>query len=127
MAILVAAFALMILGLSIWGFVTPPALFALVRSVTGGPLMFIAVGVRVALAVLFWLAAPLARHPIVFKIFAVLALAAAAGLLLMGKDRIITMIEWWARKSTAFQRTWLLFAIAFCAYLMWAIWPALSS
>lgn len=122
----VAAFGALILGLSIWGAVQPAALFRMIKGMTDGPFMIIAVGTRVVLAIVLWFAAPESRHPIVFQVLAVLALLAAFGLLIMGKTRAVKLLDWFAEKSDAFKRLWLLLGIGFGGYLLWAVWPALT-
>ncbi len=125
MVYLVALFGLMMIGLSTFGMVKPLALFNLVRRAADGPFMLIAVGVRVVMAVMLWLAAPLSRHPGVFRIIATIALIAAVAILLVGKPRIMRMIEWWARRPVNFQRAWITLGLVFGAYLVWAVWPAI--
>lgn len=127
MAILIAAFALMITGLSVWGVASPAGIVALVRSATGAGFMYIAVGTRVALALLLWFAAESARHPMVFKVLAVIAIIAAITIVLIGKARILKVFDWWAERSANAQRAWLLLGVGFGAYLLWAVWPVLAA
>lgn len=127
MTIAIAAFALMIMGLSTWGVVNPAGLVALVRSATGAGFMYIAVGTRVALALLLWFAAESARHPMVFKVLAVVAIIAAVAILLVGKPRILKTFDWWAERSAIIQRSWVILGVGFGAYLLWAVWPVLSA
>lgn len=125
MAVLVALFALMMVGLSAYGIATPTALVSLLRLAGKGPFMLIAVGVRIILAVVLWLAAPDARHPLVFQTMAVVALMAAVVLPVFGKARMNWLIEWFAAKPAGLLRAWLLLGLAFGGYLGWAVWPAL--
>lgn len=127
MNILVAAFAVMITGLSIWGVVNPGGLVAMVRKATGPGFMLIAVGARLALALLLWFAADSARHPDVFKVLAVIAVLAAVVIMAVGKARLLKVIDWWAGQSASLQRGWLLLGIGAGAYLLWEVWPSLGS
>ena len=127
MAYLVVAFALLILTMSMWGLLRPDKLMALVKSIAGKPFMLVAVGARVILAIILWFAAPLARHPMVFQVLAIIALIAAFAMLIVGKERLLRMVDWWAERSATVQRGWLLLGLAFGGYLLWAIWPALAS
>ncbi len=127
MAIIVAAFSIMILGLSAWGIINPDALFAMVRRTTGKAFIYMAVGSRIFLAIILWLAAPVARHPIVFQVLAIVALVAAFVLLILGRDSALRLFNWFAVKSHSFQRAWLVGGLAFGGYLLWAIMPALGS
>lgn len=124
-SIFVAAFAFLILVFSSWGIARPRQLIDWIQRMTGKPFMFIAVGARVVLAIILWLAAPEARHPLVFQVMAVIAALAALGMLIVGKDRLLGIINWFTERAASVQRGWLLLGIGFGAYLLWAIWPAL--
>lgn len=126
-AILVAAFGVLILSLSAWGVIWPQKLMDLVRGMADQPFMLMAVGSRVILAIILWFGAPLARHPLVFQIIAVVALLAAFTMLIAGKERLLRMVGWWTERSAAIQRGWLLLGLVFGGYLLWAIWPAIST
>lgn len=127
MNIAIAAFALLIMSLSLWGLTDPKGLVALVlRTAAGKGFLYIAVGSRVVLAALLWFAAVSARHPTVFKVLAIVALVAAIGILLAGKERSLKLMQWVAKKPTAFQRGGMLLGVGFGSYLLWAIWPSLA-
>ncbi len=125
-AILVVAFAGLIIVLTSWGMMWPQRLAQLLRTLPDRYFMMSAVGSRVVLAVILWLAAPVARHPLVFKLLAIVALLAAGGLLLAGRERATPLIEWWAHLPVAIQRLWVSLGLLFGGYLLWAIWPALA-
>lgn len=126
MIYLVALFGLMMIGLSAFGTLQPIALFKLVRRAADGPFMLIAVSTRLFMALILWLAAPEARQPAVFRVLAIIALVAAFVILLVGKPKLMQMIEWWAGKPVGIQRAWILLGLLFGGYLVWAIWPALG-
>lgn len=127
MAYLIAAFGLLIVALSTWGFFRPEKLMALVKGMEDKPFILIAVSSRVVLAIILWFAAPLSRHPLVFQVLAVIALIAALTMLIVGKAKLMRMVDWWIERSAAMQRGWLLLGLAFGGYLLWAIWPAIST
>ena len=127
MTYLVAAFGLLILALSTWGVFQPGKLMALVKSMADKPFMLIAVGTRVLLAIILWFAAPLARHPMVFQGIAIVALIAAFTMLIVGKERLLRMVDWWAERGAATLRGWMLLGLLFGGYLLWAVWPAVST
>lgn len=126
MAYLIAAFGLLILGLSAWGLVRPEKLMALVKGMEDKPFVLMAVSSRVILGVILWFSAPLSRHPLVFQVLAVVALIAAFTMLVAGKARLMRMVDWWIDRGTTVQRFWLLLGMLFGGYLLWAIWPALG-
>ena len=125
MNILVAAFALMIFSVSTWGVINPHGLVGTIRAMMGPGFMFIAVGTRVALAILLWFAADSARHPAVFKVLAIIAIVAAVIIIAVGESRILKFVEWWAQSGIIIQRCALLLGVLFGAYLFWEIWPTL--
>lgn len=127
MAIAVAAFGLLITSLSAWGITNPVGLINLVRGATGKPFMYLAVGSRILLAMLLWFAASSARHPMAFKVLAIIALIAAVGILLVGKERILKLVEWVAHKPASLQRSWIFLGVGFGLFLLWEVWPQVGA
>lgn len=127
MVIIVAAFALMIMSLSIYGIVNTAGLIGLVRGAANKAFMTLAVGSRVLLAMLLWFSAADARHPVAFQVLAIIALLGAFVLIAAGKERSLRLMDWWTKRSAAFQRPWLVVGLAFGAYLLWEVWPALAT
>lgn len=54
-----------------------------------------AVGVRLVMGAVFILAAHDTRYPWAVRVFGIIALAAAAGLGVMGPQRLERMVQWW--------------------------------
>jgi hypothetical protein len=120
MLVIVAAVgALVCLG-CIVGIVSPAALLGVVRSVMNKPgLVYLAIGVRLGLGVILILAAPASLFPLVFRIIGVVAIIAALGLLVMGRARITRLVEWFAGMPERSVRAWLVFGVAFGAFLVY--------
>jgi hypothetical protein len=70
-------------------------------------------------ALLIWLAEDL-RYPLVMKILGGISIAAAIGILIMGRERLDRMIEWWMALGDGVLRVGMLFAMAFGAFLVYA-------
>ena len=118
-AIIVLTLAVVIAALSIWGLLQPGKLIRFVGDVAGRPGgIQVAVLVRLVFGVALLLAAPGSRYPLVLNLLGWLALAAAVGLAIMGRARLRRFIGWFERLSNLAIRCWLLFAIAFTAFLI---------
>ena len=121
--IIVLGFGLLICGLSVWGVYAPRKLVALVRRVVDEPSgIYFAVGVRVVMGVALIIAAPRSQFPRVFEVVGWITLAAAVGLVFVGQDRIRRLIAWFEGFPTAVTRVWLVFGIAFGAFLVLGVY-----
>lgn len=126
MAVALALFAVLIAALSLYGVLAPASLTRVVIGAMRGPLgMPVAVGARLVLAVLLWFVAPESRTPLALQVLAVVALAAALVLPLVGSERIVRLMDRIAAWPGGLLRFWCLFGVAFAAFLFWAVYPAL--
>jgi hypothetical protein len=80
-----------------------------------------AVVVRLLLGAALIIAAPGSRFPQIFEIIGWIAIVAAIAIVFMGRERLRRFIAWFERLSQAMIRTWLLFGIAFGAFLVYGI------
>lgn len=115
----VLLFGLLIAAMSGLGVVAPDRLISLLSSARPN-LLEIGVGVRVVMGVVFILAAPSCRHPLVIEIFGWFALFAAAIMLAAGRERVARMLDWWLKRPAVLIRFWCVFGVAFGAYLVFA-------
>ena len=108
MTIIIAIFGLLIAALSVWGFVSPKRMIDKMLEYWHKPAgIYLAIGARVVLGVLFILAAPDTRWPIVFEVLGWLMLVAAVLIAILGKERLTRFIMWWVEKPPAGVRAWL--------------------
>ncbi|HEY8586886.1 MAG TPA: hypothetical protein VIL60_09190 [Rhodanobacter sp.] len=121
MAIALAIFSLVILLPSAYAIVRPSILAAFARGFMEGPGLWVAVIVRLVLALLLWFSAPLSYTPVTFQALAIVAIAAAVALPLMGTARILKVIDWVASWRVAAIRSWCLLGVGFGAFLLWSI------
>ena len=128
MAIALAIFLVVIIVLSMYGVLLPYRLVRLVRGfMTGGLGLLVAITVRLLLAALLWLTAPVSYTPTLFKAVAALMLLAAVTLPLVGLPRLIKLIEhvatWpqWAIRLQCF------LGVAFGGFLLWSISSAIGA
>jgi hypothetical protein len=80
-----------------------------------------AIVLRLVLGAALVIAAPESRFPLFFEILGGIAIVAAVALLLMGRERLRKFVAWFERMPPAMIRVWLLFGIAFGAFLVYGI------
>ena len=120
MAILVSVFGVVIGLIGVMGLASPRSLIKLIQQWQSPGRFWFAVAVRVVLGLVFLAVAPECRAPLVVRIVGVVSIAAAIGILVMGRARLDAFIEWWVRRPPALFRLWAPMAIAFGALLVYA-------
>ena len=118
----IAIFGLIIIALSAWGVIAPKTLVKKVLDLFDRPWgLFLAVGVRLVLGTLFVIAADETRFPTAFRFLGYLMLITAALIPLIGRQRISHLMGWFQAKPPAALRIWLIFGIAFGAFIVYAV------
>ncbi len=95
MAMIVTALGMLVVLIGVVGLVDPRRLIGLVRHWQGPTRFMFAVGVRLGLGVLLLVVAPDCRLPIVIQAVGGVSIVAASVLLVIGRSRLDTFIEWW--------------------------------
>ena len=113
-------------ALFLLGVLSPPRLFMVARRFIGGTGAGGAVAVRLLLAALLWVSAPVASTPIAFRMLAVVLLTAAAGTLVLGKDRLSRLADRMAGWPPALVRLPIAIGLAICAFMLWSISSAIG-
>lgn len=128
MVIVVSKIVVLTLGfvvflLAAWGVVVPDALMKLVKSTMDQRWgLHFAVVVRLALGAALIGVAPVARFPVTFQVLGVITLIAAVGLAIAGPVRLRRFLHWWVERFSALaNRLWLLFGMAFGAFLVYGV------
>lgn len=120
--IIVFALGAVVCALSVWGLLAPDKILKLVNGVMDKDWgIHVAVVVRLLLGAALIIAAPESRFPLIFEILGWIAVVAAVAILLMGRERLRKFVAWFGRFSEAMIRVWLLFGIAFGAFLVYGI------
>ena len=101
---LVAALGALITALGLIGLSQPDSFRAMLRVVDSDTRFILTVVVRLALSALLWWLAEDLRHPAVARTLAAIALFAAVGLLLMGRERLDRLVDWWLSRSDGLLR-----------------------
>ena len=120
LTLVVAAIGLCIFLASAYGFTNPARLIQWVNAIwERGWSMYAAVGARLALGVVFVLAAPETKFPLVIQIIGYLAIAAAVLLPIIGKERIARMLAWFSQCPQMLIRLWLIVGMGFGAFIVY--------
>jgi multisubunit Na+/H+ antiporter MnhG subunit len=78
-----------------------------------------AIIVRLIVGALFWLAADELRLTAVMRIIAALSIFAAVAILIMGRERLDSLIDWWLSRPDGLLRLSALFAATFGGFLIY--------
>jgi len=110
-------------ALSVWGMFAPDKLMMLVASALDKRSgIYIAVVVRLVMGVALINVAPASLFPTVFQVLGWIAIVAAVGVAIAGRERLRRLIAWWSeRLHVSVTRLWLLFGIAFGAFLVYGV------
>lgn len=120
--IVVLALGVIVCGLSAWGMVEPDKLWKLVNGAMEKDWgIYVAVVARLLLGAALIVVAPDSRLPLVFEILGWFAIVAAVIILFAGRDRLRRFVAWFEQSSQAMIRVWLLFGIAFGAFLVYGV------
>jgi hypothetical protein len=120
-AVIVAVVSIFVVGMGVFGLVSPTGMAAFVlswRSKTG--LWTASIG-RLIIGLALWIAAPTSRAPVVLQVLAVLSVVSALVLPLLGISRFESILSWWSRQPPAFIRLWSALALALGAFLLWSV------
>ena len=122
MILFVALFAFMILSIAILGIAQPGKLVDLGYRIWQSPggLLF-AVALRLVLGLLLVAVAPATRFPTAFLWLGIITIIAGIAALLMGTQRIRSLVDWSLNQSTTIIRCWALIALALALFLLYGI------
>jgi hypothetical protein len=122
---IVLALGALVAALCLWGILAPDKIMALVHGAMEKDWGFhVAVLARLLLGAALIIAAPESRFPVIFEILGWIAVLAAVAILLMGRERLRKFVAWFQKFSQLMIRVWLLFGIAFGAFLVYGVnWP----
>jgi len=120
--IVALAFGIAVCAVSVWGLSAPRKMWKLLNAVMDKSwgIWATALG-RLIFGTVLIIAAPVSRYPQFFTVLGWLAIAAAVIIILMGRDRLRSFVAWFERLSSTTTRVWLLFALAFGAFLIYGI------
>src|SRR5262245_35662953 len=124
MSYVVAAIATLILAIGALGVVVPGQVVAVLSSWPPDTLVAVGIATRLAIGVIFLLAASRCRIPAVITGIGILALAGAVLLVLLGEPRVDALVQWWTQLPTLAIRAWCALAALVGALVLYAALPA---
>lgn len=101
------------------GLLAPAKFRVLLGAMTSRWRFLAAIVLRLGMGLLLWFAADQLRFPHVMRIIAVIAFAAALGVLIMGRERLDKLVDWWLTRPDRLFRFSMFFAGAFGAFLVY--------
>jgi hypothetical protein len=119
--LIVGVLSILAVGMGVFGLASPGGMVAFVsrwKSKTG---LWVASIGRLVFGVALWLVAPTSRAPVVLQVLAVVSVAAALALPLIGVCRYEAILSWWSRQSPVFVRSWSAAAVVLGAFLFWSV------
>jgi len=121
MPIALAIFSVIIVVASAIAVVFPAELLNFVLEVMAGSGIWWAASTRVLLAVLLWFSAVASRTPITFRVLAILALASAVFIVVIGPEGLIQIISWFSSWPLWGVRLPSALGVVFGLFLLWSI------
>jgi len=120
--LIVLALGIAVCVLSAWGMYATDKIWNLVNGAMEKDWgIYVAVIARLVLGAALIIVAPQSRFPLAFEILGWFAIVAAVLILIIGRDKLRRFVAWFQRFSQAMIRAWLLFGIAFGAFLIYGI------
>ena len=119
-ALLVGVF---IVAIGMLGVTAPLGLLAAVRSILTPLGLYLVAALRVVFGAALLLAAPSSRAPRALRLLGLVMLVAGLTTPLFGIDRARAMLDWWSAWGPTFMRVWAGLAVAFGAFVVYAVAP----
>ncbi len=116
---LIAALGAALVLFGIVGLIQPDHFRTMFRALHSSTRFWLAIGIRLFFAALLWWLAEDLRHPDVMRVIAVIAVVAAAAIVIMGRERMNRMVDWWLGLGDGLLRVSSAFAAAFGAFLVY--------
>ena len=123
MRYIVAAVAILVIVICAIGVLVPERLTAVVAGWSPDTRLYVAVGGRLVLGVIFILGASRCRIPAVIYGVGILALTAALLLVLLGEPRVDALVRWWAQLPAVAVRAWCALAALVGVLILYAALP----
>lgn len=122
MAIVLTIVAVLILLSSAYGVLSPTHLVAYAVEFLGHPGgIWWAAAIRLVVAIVLWFSAPVSRTPVIFRVLAVVVFFAAITIPVVGAERLLSMLHWFAAQPTWLVRVVAAMGVAFAAFLLWSV------
>ena len=120
MEVIVTLLGVLIVGVSLALVVRPLAILGWIGGIPSEVRFWSAIGLRLVLGGVVIAVAPECRAPRIVQAVGAVAIAAAFGLLLLGRQRLDQLVDWWQAQSPGAVRAWSGIALALGAFLVYA-------
>ena len=120
MSLIVVLVGLLMIGTAIALLLSPGGLKSFIHKILGPRWLPLVSALRIAVGLLFVLAAPHTRLPMLIWLFGIVAIVAGIIILFLGSTRTQLIANWWLKRSDSALRLWALVALLFGALLVWA-------
>lgn len=119
MRFVVALLGVLIVLIGLLGLVAPGRFRAIFAGVTSQTRFLAAICLRVGLGVFLWIVADELRFPYVMRIIAAISLLAAVAILIMGREGLNRLVDWWLARSDGLLRVSTFVAALFGGFLVY--------
>jgi uncharacterized membrane protein HdeD (DUF308 family) len=119
MSLIVIVVGLLVTGVALALLVSPRALRQLLHRLLEPRWLPLVSALRVAVGVLFILAAPDTRLPTLIRVIGIAAIVGGILILFLGSARSQLLADWWLKRSDTILRLWAGAALIFGALLVW--------
>lgn len=119
MKLIVAGSGVLIVLIGLFGLVSPGRFRMLFKRMTSHARFLAAIILRLGLGALLWIVADALRFPQLIRILAAISIIAAIGILIMGRERLDRLVDWWLARSDGLLRLSTFFAAAFGGFLIY--------
>lgn len=116
---IVVGLGILVVVLGAVGFVAPGQFRAVFGSMSSRRRFIAAVALRLVFGIFLWIVADELRFPQVLRVIAVIAIAAAIGIVIMGESRLNRFIDWWLALSDQWLRLSGVFVVAFGGFMVY--------
>ena len=120
MAYVVSIFGALIALIGLIGIVVPRYFIEVIGNWKSESRFIAAVGIRMVMGVICLSAAPASRMPLVVQVIGIIAIVAAASALLVGRERLDRLIDWWLERPPIIVRMSAAFAAGFGILMVFA-------
>lgn len=115
--------ALFMVAIGILGIVAPDGLLTAVRSMLTPLGLSLVATLRIVIGVILLVAAPSSRAPKVLRVLGVVVVVSGIITPFFGVDRALAILDWWSGQPPAVVRLWAGLAVAFGAFVAYAVAP----
>jgi uncharacterized membrane protein YqgA involved in biofilm formation len=119
MKLAVAGLGALIVLVGLVGLLAPARFRAAFNNTTSQSRFLAAIILRLGVGALLWVAADTLRFPQLMRIIAAISIFAAVGVLIMGRERLNKLVDWWLARPHGLLRLSTAFAAAFGGFLVY--------